>query len=184
MVPINNSAELARAVATMCRWMFLSARYASARVESTTARLCWFITDRTSVIPRTPRNLSSSTFIGPGPLALPTFLTTPSAATLAALPLTLGQLRAIGDQASLYANAGFTAPITSFTPQGYSNYNALTPGSGAISTNPLSLHSHTRQARDVERMARSAKKRGHARTEEGWADNPDSVGLGPLWHLL
>ena len=26
----------------------------------------------------------------------------------------------------LYANAGFTAPITSFTPQGYSDYNALT----------------------------------------------------------
>ena len=57
---------------------------------------------------------------------LPTFLSTPSAATLAALPLTLGQLRAIGDQSPAYANAGFTAPITSFTPQGYSEYNALT----------------------------------------------------------
>jgi hypothetical protein len=57
---------------------------------------------------------------------IPTFLSTPSAATLAALPLNLGQLRAIGDQVPLYANAGFTAPITSFTPQGYSNYNALT----------------------------------------------------------
>jgi hypothetical protein len=57
---------------------------------------------------------------------IPTFLSAPSAATLAALPLTLGQLRAIGDQVPLYANAGFTAPITSFTPQGYSNYNALT----------------------------------------------------------
>jgi hypothetical protein len=57
---------------------------------------------------------------------IPTFLSTPSAATLAALPITLGQLRAIGDQVPLYANAGFTAPITSFTPQGYSDYNALT----------------------------------------------------------
>jgi hypothetical protein len=57
---------------------------------------------------------------------LPTFLSTPSAAALAALPLTLGQLRAIGDQVPAYANAGFTAPITSFTPEGYSDYNALT----------------------------------------------------------
>ena len=57
---------------------------------------------------------------------IPTFLSTPSTATLAALPLTLGQLRAIGDQVPAYANAGFTAPITSFTPQGYSDYNALT----------------------------------------------------------
>src|SRR5579863_236822 len=37
---------------------------------------------------------------------LPTFLSTPSVATLAALPLTLGQLRAIGDQVPAYANAG------------------------------------------------------------------------------
>ena len=57
---------------------------------------------------------------------VPTFLSAPSSATLAALPLTLGQLRGLGDQAPAYANAGFTAPITSFTPQGYSDYNALT----------------------------------------------------------
>ncbi len=57
---------------------------------------------------------------------LPTFLSAPSAATLAALPLTLGQLTTIGDQVPVYANAGFAAPITSFTPQGYSDYNALT----------------------------------------------------------
>ena len=57
---------------------------------------------------------------------LPTFLSAPSAATLAALPLTLGQLTTIGDQVPAYANAGFAAPITSFTPQGYSDYNALT----------------------------------------------------------
>ena len=57
---------------------------------------------------------------------IPTYLSAPSAATLGGLPLTLGQLRAIGDQVPAYANAGFTAPITSFTPQGYSDYNALT----------------------------------------------------------
>jgi hypothetical protein len=57
---------------------------------------------------------------------LPTFLSAPSSATLAALPLTLGQLQGIGDQVPAYANAGFTAPITSFTPQGYSDYNAMT----------------------------------------------------------
>jgi hypothetical protein len=57
---------------------------------------------------------------------IPTFLSAPSAATLAGLPITLGQLRAIGDQVPAYADAGFTAPITSFTPQGYSDYNALT----------------------------------------------------------
>jgi hypothetical protein len=50
----------------------------------------------------------------------------PSAETLAALPLTLGQLRAIGDQDPLHLNAGFSAPISSFEPQGYSDYNALT----------------------------------------------------------
>jgi hypothetical protein len=57
---------------------------------------------------------------------IPTFLTTPSAATLASLPVTLGQLQAIGDQVPLYLNSGFAAPITSFQPQGYSDYNALT----------------------------------------------------------
>jgi hypothetical protein len=57
---------------------------------------------------------------------LPTFLSTPSAATLGALPLTLGQLEGIGDQVPAFAGAGFTSPITSFTPQGYSDYNALT----------------------------------------------------------
>src|SRR5579862_9347457 len=44
---------------------------AGARVESTTARLWFFITAFTSVIPRTLRNLSSGTFIGPGPFAVP-----------------------------------------------------------------------------------------------------------------
>ena len=43
---------------------------------------------------------------------IPTFLSTPSAATLAGLPLNLGQLQAIGDQVPAYANAGFTASVT------------------------------------------------------------------------
>jgi hypothetical protein len=58
--------------------------------------------------------------------SLPTFLSAPSAATLAALPLTLGQLRSAGDEVPAFAASGFTAPITSFTPQGYSAYNGLT----------------------------------------------------------
>jgi carboxypeptidase family protein len=58
--------------------------------------------------------------------SIPTYFSTPSAGTLAALPLTLGQLSAIGDQVPAYAAAGFTAPLTSFTPQGYSDYNGLT----------------------------------------------------------
>jgi hypothetical protein len=57
---------------------------------------------------------------------IPTYLSTPSTGALAALPLALGQLRAIGDQVPAYAAAGFTAPITSYTPQGYSDYNGLT----------------------------------------------------------
>ena len=39
---------------------------AEASVESTTARLCFFMTDCTLVIPKTLRSLSSGTFIGPG----------------------------------------------------------------------------------------------------------------------
>jgi hypothetical protein len=44
---------------------------AEASVESTTARLCFFMTDCTSVIPNTLRSLSSATFMGPGWLAGP-----------------------------------------------------------------------------------------------------------------
>jgi hypothetical protein len=54
-------------------WSSLSHRgdYSATSVESTTARLCGFMTDFTSVMPRTLRSLSSATFIGPGPLAVP-----------------------------------------------------------------------------------------------------------------
>ena len=40
-------------------------------MESTTARLWFFMTAFTSVMPRTLRSLSSATFIGPGALAGP-----------------------------------------------------------------------------------------------------------------
>ncbi|MEP6715722.1 MAG: TonB-dependent receptor [Terriglobia bacterium] len=66
---------------------------------------------------------------------IPTFLTAPSAATLAALPLTVGQLRpsaANGNATAAgvfvdpqYLAAGFTQPITTYTPQGWSTYHGL-----------------------------------------------------------
>jgi hypothetical protein len=56
---------------------------------------------------------------------LPTFLTAPSQAYLNSLPLTLGQLSAIGNAVPAYANAGFVNQITSFYPYGASNYNGL-----------------------------------------------------------
>ena len=56
---------------------------------------------------------------------IPTFMSAPSAATLASLPLTLGQLRSINTITPAYLNAGFTSTITAYTPQGYSNYNGL-----------------------------------------------------------
>lgn len=56
---------------------------------------------------------------------IPTFLSAPSAATLAALPLTAGQLRAQGNVLPQYAAAGFTSSITAWMPQGWSTYNGL-----------------------------------------------------------
>lgn len=55
---------------------------------------------------------------------IPTFMSAPSAATLASLPLTVGQLRP-GDIVPAYADAGFTGTITSYQPTGYSQYNGL-----------------------------------------------------------
>ena len=57
--------------------------------------------------------------------SIPTFLSMPPAATLASLPLTVGQLRAEGSLVPAYANAGFTSTITSYRPEGHSNYNGL-----------------------------------------------------------
>jgi Carboxypeptidase regulatory-like domain len=56
---------------------------------------------------------------------IPTFFSTPSAATLASLPLTVGQIRSIGDILPQYAAAGFVNPITAYVPQGWSHYNGL-----------------------------------------------------------
>ncbi len=56
---------------------------------------------------------------------IPTFFSTPSAATLAALPLNVGQLRTIGSLVPAYAAAGFTSTITSYLPTGWSFYNGL-----------------------------------------------------------
>lgn len=56
---------------------------------------------------------------------IPTFLTAPSAAALASLPYTEGQIAAIGNLNPLYGNAGFTGTITSYQPTGYSDYNGL-----------------------------------------------------------
>ncbi|MBV8904501.1 MAG: hypothetical protein JOZ22_12775 [Acidobacteriia bacterium] len=52
-------------------------------------------------------------------------MSTPSLATLASLPLTVGALRNIGSLDPVYAAAGFTSTITSYEPLGYSQYNGL-----------------------------------------------------------
>ena len=56
---------------------------------------------------------------------IPTFFTAPSAATLASLPLTLGQISSQSNIVPAYAAAGFQNPITAYTSQGYSDYNGL-----------------------------------------------------------
>ncbi|MBV8830676.1 MAG: TonB-dependent receptor, partial [Acidobacteriaceae bacterium] len=56
---------------------------------------------------------------------IPTFLAVPSLATLASLPLTVGNLQAIGSAVPAFQAAGFTNTITSYQPSGYSDYNGL-----------------------------------------------------------
>ena len=56
---------------------------------------------------------------------IPTYLTAPSVATLAALPYTEGQIAALGNTNPAFASVGFTNTITSYQPTGYSNYNGL-----------------------------------------------------------
>jgi len=56
---------------------------------------------------------------------LPTFMSTPSAASLAGLPYTLADLQARPNIDPYFGNAGFTTPITEYTPQGYSRYHGL-----------------------------------------------------------
>jgi len=58
--------------------------------------------------------------------SIPTFTSTPSLATLASLPLTVGMLRPTGSNIlPQYAAAGFTTPITAYVPQGWSSYEGL-----------------------------------------------------------
>jgi hypothetical protein len=56
---------------------------------------------------------------------LPTYLTMPDAATLAGLPLRVGDVQARSNFAPGYAAAGLTNIITAYTPQGHSTYNGL-----------------------------------------------------------
>ena len=56
---------------------------------------------------------------------IPTYMSQPSLATLASLPLTVGGLRAKGSLLPVYANAGFSSTLTSFQPTGWSLYNGL-----------------------------------------------------------
>jgi hypothetical protein len=57
--------------------------------------------------------------------SLPTYMSNPGAGALAGLPYTLGQLQALPTIDPRFSAAGFTTPITQYTPQGYSRYNGL-----------------------------------------------------------
>jgi len=58
--------------------------------------------------------------------SIPTFMSTPSLATLASLPLTVGMLRPTGSNIlPQYYAAGFTSPVTAYVPQGWSSYEGL-----------------------------------------------------------
>ena len=57
--------------------------------------------------------------------SLPTYFSTPSAGELAGLPYTLGDIQARPQIDGRFKAAGFTTPITEYTPQGYSQYHGL-----------------------------------------------------------
>jgi hypothetical protein len=56
---------------------------------------------------------------------LPTYMTAQPQSVYSALPLTLAQLQAAPTILPAYANAGFTSPIKSYIPAGFSKYNGL-----------------------------------------------------------
>ena len=56
---------------------------------------------------------------------IPTFLSVPSVAALQALPISVGDLRSQGSLDPAYAALGFTSTLTSYRPEGYSQYNGL-----------------------------------------------------------
>lgn len=70
---------------------------------------------------------------------LPTFLSTPAAGSLTGLPYTLADLQALPQIDPRFAAAGFTNPITEYTPQGYSRYNGLALQLNRRFTNGLQL---------------------------------------------
>jgi hypothetical protein len=57
--------------------------------------------------------------------SLPTYMSNPGAGALASLPYTLGDLQAMPNIDPRFSDAGFTTPITQYTPQGYSRYHGL-----------------------------------------------------------
>jgi len=57
--------------------------------------------------------------------SLPTFMSNPGAGALTGLPYTLGDIQARPLVDPYFAGAGFTTPITEYTPQGYSRYHGL-----------------------------------------------------------
>jgi len=69
--------------------------------------------------------------------SIPTFLSVPSAATLAALPTTLGQIQALPTNS--LAQYGFTSNITGYHPWGNSRYNGLQVQANKRYSNNLSF---------------------------------------------
>ena len=58
-------------------------------------------------------------------MQIPEFMTAPDAATLQALPLNVGNIRAIPNVLPQFSAAGFRNTIAAWTPQGQSTYNGL-----------------------------------------------------------
>uniref|UniRef100_Q01XC9 Cna B domain protein n=1 Tax=Solibacter usitatus (strain Ellin6076) TaxID=234267 RepID=Q01XC9_SOLUE len=56
---------------------------------------------------------------------IPTYMSAPGTAALAGLPLTVGDLRNMGNVLPQFGAAGFTSAITAYTSQGWSTYNGL-----------------------------------------------------------
>ncbi len=57
--------------------------------------------------------------------SIPEYANAPDAATLASLPLTVGDVRAVSNIVPRFASAGLLNPITAWTPEGKSLYNGL-----------------------------------------------------------
>ena len=80
--------------------------------------------------------------------SIPTYLSAPSASTLASLPYTLGDLTDLSNVLPQFEAAGFTnTALTEWTPQGYSRYNGLalqsTGGSRTVCNWSAPIHGAT-----------------------------------------